>query len=204
MKIKFFFSFILILFISCNKDIIVSTPVNENITSGTLNTGSSNATSNSNISNNSNSSITPTAGTSNTASASVSSSLNINNNLYTIHKISDKIYIGGDGILLYSENNGITFNIVVETDLRILNIYFENENQGVLAGTNGGNSSGYKTSNGGVTWESIFESGYDPYGSEFTSGIYSSNGQEKIIILTNDQRLFQKVCSNLLISLGSL
>lgn len=196
MKIKFFFSFILILFLSCNKDIIVdSTPVNENITSGTSNTGSSNATSNSGISNTTSSNTTPTSGTSNTASTSStsntgstsgSSSLNINNNLYTIHKISDKIYVGGDGVLLYSDNNGITFNVVIETDLRIFNIYFENENQGVLAGTNGGNSSGYKTSNGGVTWEGIFQSGYDPYGSEFTSGIYSSNEQEKIIILRNN------------------
>ena len=184
MKIKFFFSFILILFLSCNKDIIVdSSPIGENINSSTSNTGSTSRSSNTGS----------TSGSSNTGSTSGSSSLNINNNLYTIHKISDKIYVGGDGVLLYSDNNGITFNVVIETDLRIFNIYFENENQGVLAGTNGGNSSGYKTSNGGVTWEGIFQSGYDPYGSEFTSGIYSSNEQEKIIILRNNGSYFGSI-----------
>jgi photosystem II stability/assembly factor-like uncharacterized protein len=192
MKIKFLFSFILILFISCNKDVTVgSSPIGENINSSS-NTGSSSGSSNTGSTSGS-SNTGSTSGSSNTGSTSGSSSLNINNNLYTIHKISDKIYVGGDGVLLYSDNNGITFNLVIETDLRIFNIYFENENQGVLAGTNGGNSSGYKTSNGGVTWERIFQSGYDPDGSEFTSGIYSSNEQEKIIILRNNGSYFGSI-----------
>ena len=47
MKFKFFFSFIIVLFLSCNKDVTVgASPIGENINSSTSNTGSSSDASN--------------------------------------------------------------------------------------------------------------------------------------------------------------
>jgi photosystem II stability/assembly factor-like uncharacterized protein len=87
-----------------------------------------------------------------------------NNNLYTVHFINETTgYIGGNGVIFKTTDNGLTWQDVTPTGLSgiVTSLYFPKLYLGIAVTNNG---IIYKTINGGLTWSIV-----GTYSGEFKS-----------------------------------